>query len=455
VSLIKVANSRGYHQDHPRHLVSRLVQPVSEIPHGTNSAQPRKFEDISAKSHRMLVDYGLIRPCHPGSFAFLTLALRSIEKLNAMIDLKMSQIGAQKILLPTLTDGNLWQKSGRWKLIQDELLRLKNRHGQDYVLGPTFEEAISHLVAGMVPISFKALPLKLYQTSTKFRDEMKPKFGLIRSKEFIMKDLYTFDADLAQARTTYALVQDAYDQLFKELSVPFVRVKGDNGAIGGQLSHEYHFPCDIGQDNLIICDDCSYGNNSELSNDDATECSNCNGKNLSKSKGIEVGHTFLLGDKYSKIFKANYVQSNGKPATLQMGCFGLGVSRIMAASLEVLSTEHELKWPESIAPFKMAILAPKGGSKEASAVDNVFKLYDQMNNTARFNNDVIIDDRDKLTVGKKLREAKRIGYPYIVLYGKESIDSQNPVIELHNRDEVIKLPISQVLYHFESLYQHQ
>lgn len=172
---------------------------------------------------------------------------------------------------------------------------------------------------------------------------------------------------------------------------------------------------------------------------------------MTETNAIEVGHTFLLGDKYSKIFKASYTDSEGKRRVMQMGCYGLGVSRIMAAALQVLSNENKLRWPLRIVPFKVVILAPKEGSKEVSVMDQVFHLYDHLNSHQDFSNDVIIDDRPDLTVGKKLRDAKKTGYPFIVLFGKSSIDPLNPVVELHQYEEMIKLPVNQVMYHFESI----
>ena len=175
--------------------------------------------------------------------------------------------------------------------------------------------------------------------------------------------------------------------------------------------------------------------------------------NIVSKKGIEVGHTFLLGDKYSKCFGAKFTSSQGTEV-LQMGCFGLGVSRILAASLEALSDETHLKWPRKIVPFQIAILAPKENSKESSAMDLVYHLYDQLNHGQEFKNDVIIDDRGHCTVGKKLREAKQTGFTHVILFGKDCVDSQNPTVELYTVDqEMVKLPVNQIMYHFESLYQ--
>ena len=439
---------RMYHTENKsRALLSKILKPLNELPPGQK--KPQKFEEMSTKSHRMLVDYGLIRHCHQGSYAYLPLALRSLTKLERLIDSELYKIDCQKILLPTMTDGNLWKKSGRWKSVDGELFKLKSRKDQDFVLGPTFEEAITHLIANLTNfVSYKSCPLRLYQISTKFRDEMRAKYGLLRSKEFIMKDLYTFDVSHEAAEETYAQVRDAYDKIFSRLKVPYVSVQGDTGSIGGTVSHEYHFISDVGQDDLLLCKKSGFGINKEL----ATE-EEMNNTELTPSKGIEVGHTFLLGDKYSKVFGAKFMQTNGKPEVLQMGCYGIGVSRVLAASLEVLSSETELCWPSEIVPYQIMIVAPKSGSKEFVAYDQVIKLYDQLDSRNEFQNDVIIDDRSNITVGKKLKEAKQTGYSNIILFGKDCVSEHNPVVELHRgKEEMVKLPVNQVMYHFETLH---
>ena len=318
-------------------------------------------------------------------------------------------------------------------------------------------QAITNLVANDGVIPLKSLPIRLYQISTKFRDEMRTKSGLIRSKEFIMKDLYTFDIDAEHAEETYESVREAYKRIFHTLQVPYVSVLGDTGSIGGSLSHEYHFLSDIGQDDLLICQNCERGFNEEMQiSSEDYKCSKCDGQYIEKKKGVEVGHTFLLGDKYSKIFKAKYMPKKGKPQILQMGCYGLGVSRILASSLEILSTEeNRLRWPLEIAPFKVMIIAPKEGSKEFVAMDQVFRLYDQLNNSNMFFNDVIIDDRSGVTVGKKLRDAKKTGYPWVILFGRDCIHPTNPVVELHDYEDTISVPVNQILYHFESINDHK
>ena len=248
-----------------------------------------------------------------------------------------------------------------------------------------------------------------------------------------MNDLYTFDKDPTTATITYDTIIDAYAILFDRLRVPWRRVAGDCGDIGGQKSHEFHFPAEIGQDSLLICSKCESGQNSELENvNNITECQYCGGS-LTLSKGIEVAHAFFLSDTYSAQLNATFIGVDKKVHNLQMGCYGIGISRLIGACVEVLSTQQELRWPNTIVPFSVCVICPKAGSREAIAMNQVLGLYEQLNNahTGLFPNDVILDDRDKVTVGKKLRDAYKIGYTYIILFGKNCIDTNNPEVELH------------------------
>ena len=202
------------------------------------------------------------------------------------------------------------------------------------VLSPTHEEAATEILRSLPVTSDRDLPIKLYQIGTKFRDEMRPKFGLIRANEFTMKDLYTFDKDQESAEETYSQVTAAYHNIFSRLGVPWVRVAGEAGAMGGSVSHEYHFPAPIGQDTLLVCDTCGAGTNKELAADLAC-ADTCCSRQVRERRGIEVGHTFLLGTRYSKPFKANFRSDSGSNMPLHMGCYGIGVSRVLAAAVEV------------------------------------------------------------------------------------------------------------------------
>jgi prolyl-tRNA synthetase len=269
---------------------------------------------------------------------------------------------------------------------------------------------------------------------------MKPRFGLMRAKEFIMKDLYTFDDSLTNAHKTYEEVNDAYLRIFNHIGVPYVKVEAGTGVIGGSTSHEYHFPCDIGEDRIAYCKTCNLAMNQEKILE--RFCHDCGNKNIIYQQGIEVGHTFVLEDKYSKVLEAKYLSAKGKPVVCQMGCYGIGVTRIIAASLEVLSTDLELRWPLALAPFKICIITPKKGSKEeAMASPWVEKIYNAIN----VDDDVVVDDLN-LTIGKRIMEAKKTGYPFVIVVGQMAAKN-DPKFELHllNENKILELDFNSLV----------
>ncbi|XP_076055064.1 prolyl-tRNA synthetase 2-like protein, mitochondrial isoform X2 [Oratosquilla oratoria] len=400
------------------HKVSKLFQPVSQAP----KYAIKKKDESSSISQKLMTELGALHPRSNGMYALLPLGLRALEKLNKSIDEEMSYIGAQKIALPILTSGHLWKKTGRWKSTGPELLKVKDRHEKDFVLSPTHEESVTDMIAGMYPLSYRQFPLKLYQISTKIRDEMKPRFGLLRCKEFVMKDLYTFDSSEAGAAETYEEVNNAYLRIFRKIGIPFLR------------------------DILWICQSCGEGTNSELITEDSQmNCHTCGGV-LKKVMGIEVGHTFLLGRKYSEPMGAFYQDLQGKPQPLHMGCYGIGVSRLLAAAVEVLSTKAQMKWPLAFAPYKVCIIGPKKGSKEWAAVSWQDSLASVLSQNLGLGDDIIVDDRSTLTIGKRVLEAKNTGYPFVVIVGKKACEAvpQFEVID-NDKEEV------QVLTQLETL----
>lgn len=250
---------------------------------------------------------------------------------------------------------------------------------------------------------------------------MKPRFGLIRAKEFLMMDLYTFDLDLAGARRTYEIVNEQYSKIFSHLNVPYHKIAADTGTMGGKTSHEYHLLAQIGEDAIIKCKGCGKIVNKELCREDGKICDACDVTLLETKMGIEIGHTFILEDKYTKALGATYLSKSGKPEVLQMGCYGIGVTRLIAASIEHLSSENEIRWPEKIAPYRVCIITPKEGSKEEESVRDVpAKLYHYLDENSLLRGDVVIDDRSQFTIGKRLKDAQKLGIPFIIVVGSKA-----------------------------------
>ncbi|KAF3835354.1 hypothetical protein F7725_027912 [Dissostichus mawsoni] len=257
----------------------------------------------------------------------------------------------------------------------------------------------------------------------KFRDEPKPKFGLLRGREFYMKDMYSFDVSEEAAYETYESVCQAYTRLFARLGLRCVQVQADTGNIGGKLSHEFQLPADIGEDRILVCGNCSFSANVETLSPDTSDCPNCKTGKLEESKGVEVGHTFYLGKKYSNIFNATFSSAQNKPCIAEMGCYGLGVTRILAAAIEVLSTEEGIRWPGLLAPYQACVVPPKKGSKMDGAAVLAEELVHTLGETLpRLRGEVVFDDRTQMTIGKRLMDASRLGYPYVIVVGQGALE---------------------------------
>ncbi|CAH1775093.1 unnamed protein product [Owenia fusiformis] len=368
---------------------------------------------ISSTSHRLLLYNNLIYQSHPGAFHYLPPLQKAFEKLVSIIDDQMQAIGGQKVSLSSITPAKLWKASDRWESSRSELFVLKDRHNVEYCLGPTHEEAITKLV-GQLNQSPKMLPIKLYQITKKFRDERRPANGLLRGREFEMKDLYTFDRNIKAAEETYRSVCQAYHNIFNILGLKYIKVAADTGNIGGSMSHEFHIPAPVGQDTLHVCPSCNLGINSELKgNWDEMKCEECDTTPETKS-GIEIGHAFLLGTKYSSVFKAIYKNRYDTPELTQMGCYGIGVSRLLAAAVEVLAVEDDIRWPLAIAPYIVSIIPHKSQGVEGE------EAYDHLQTLPGLRNQVVLDDRfERHSIPKMIFFAKRIGIPYIVVFQKQ------------------------------------
>lgn len=265
--------------------------------------------------------------------------------------------------------------------------------------------------------SYKDLPLRLYQVSRKYRDEARPRQGLLRGREFVMKDLYTFDVTDEEARETYEAVRAAYAAFFDELHLPYIMAGADSGNMGGSLSHEYHFPSEIGEDTVIRCPSCDFTVNEEIRvahpDQDPKVCPSCLQRSLEHHRAIEIGHTFHLGTRYSVPLDATVLDANNETTPIFMGCHGIGVTRLIGAVASLLADSKGLSWPLAIAPFGVVIVATTG-SQMASAGD-LCSVYDQLTATGL---DAAIDDRQR-SVGWRLKDADLVGYPFIVVLGSQ------------------------------------
>lgn len=409
--------------------------------------------DSECKSQKLMLVNKLLHGAGAGAgtFSLLPHMTRALEKLTALIDHEMQAIGAQKVVMPNLAPGQVWKTTNRWDEMGAELFTLKDRRNADYCLAPTHEEVVTSLVAAETQISHKQLPIKLYQIGRKFRDEMRPKNGLLRCREFEMKDLYTFDANEATAQSTYDEVCHAYSRIFQRLQLPYLKVEASTGAMGGKRSHEFQLVAGVGEDTLFQCTKCGKGFNEELVDLDHVDRLNCDmphcEANFEKVSGVEVAHAFLLGTRYTEVFKARYTDNQQKKRLLYMGCYGIGVTRLLATAVEVLSLDDEIRWPRLLAPYQICLIPQKKGFKSDVTMAAAEQLYSRLNAVSSLAGDILLDDRLQLSIGRRLAQAKTLGLPHVVALGKKALDEQplfeyidvyNNTSEMYTEDELVK-----------------
>ena len=554
--------------------------------------------DAEVISHQLMLRAGMIRKITSGIYTYLPVGLRAVRKVEHIIREEMNRSGALELLMPAVQPAELWQESGRWNYYGRELLRFKDRHDRDACLGPTHEEVITDLVRREVH-SYRHMPVNFYQIQAKFRDEIRPRFGIMRGREFIMKDAYSFDADEKGAAESYRIMYDAYERIFRRCGLTFRAVEADTGAIGGSFSHEFMVLADSGEDGIVSCLDCTYAANLEkaevrvpestavetdepgpieevetpdirtiedlsgflsmpanrllktlvyragdeavavlvrgdhdlnevklkallgadqvemaetalveqvtgaptgfagpvglgvriladqdlhgmknlvaggnrkdlhlrnvnLDRDCTVEqyadlrvitpedpCPRCGGS-LKFSRGIEVGHIFKLGTKYSRAMGAFYADEDGKERPIIMGCYGIGVGRTVAAAIEQNHDENGMVFPIPIAPFEVVLLPLQ--MNEPTVVEAAETLYKSLQDQGR---DVLLDDRD-LRAGAKFKDADLIGTPLRVTVGSRSLEKGLVEIKLRNEKESTLVPMNEaqghILDHIAKLY---
>ena len=556
-------------------LASRLYSPtLRELP-----------ADAVVVSHQYMLKAGMMRKIGNGIYSFLPLAWRSIQKVEKIIREEINKTGAQEIMMPIVQPAELWQKTGRWDVFGPEMFKLKDRNDREYCLGPTHEELVTSLIQ-MDTTSYKQLPVSVYQIQNKYRDEKRPRFGLMRSREFIMKDGYTFDADEEGLDKQYKLMYDAYTRIFTRCGLTFRPVIADSGAIGGSGSHEFEVLADSGEADIVYCENCDFAANIEavdpltvkcdFHNDKEKElvetpgqhtiemvcdflhapvaqsvkavvynvdglvvlamvrgdhevnetkiqhiynainvdmasdedlkkvgltagyispiglkrtkdfdilvdptvmemqdaccganekdkhyihvnpardftdvrvetirqiqegdvCPHCGGK-IVRCRGIEVGQVFKLGTKYSEALQATFLDNQGKSHPFVMGCYGIGVTRTVAASIEQNHDDDGIIWPVAIAPYEAVIVPANNKSEEVMAAAG--KLYEDMEDSR---DEVVLDDRNE-RAGIKFKDADLIGYPVRVTIGKKWQQSGCVEIKIRRSGEVVEVPLEE------------
>ena len=409
-------------------LFSKLLIP-------TLKEAPQEAEIVS---HKLMLRAGMIRKVASGVYTWLPLGLKVLRKVEAEVRTAMNNAGAQEVLMPMVQPKELWNETNRWEKMGKELLRFRDRHDRDFCLGPTHEEVITDLIRNNVR-SYKELPINAYQIQTKFRDEIRPRYGVMRSREFIMKDAYSFSVNEKCLDESYINMRNAYKQILKNIGLDFKIVKADSGAIGGDASEEFHVLAENGEDTIAISTNSEFAINTELLLEEGEDIKSLEGKDspdgkgiIQIKKGIEVGHIFKLGQVYSNDMNASVQSQEGRSSTLYMGCYGIGVSRIVAAAIEQNNDEKGIVWPVSIAPFDVNIIAI-GFDKNEKVANAATDLYEKLSNQGY---DVILDDR-KTGFGAKIKDSELIGIPMNIIIGKLYVEKNE--IEMRTRDGQISL----------------
>ncbi len=372
--------------------------------------------DAEIKSHKFMVRGGYIKQTAAGIYTYLPLANLILNKVENIIREELNEIGCSEMLMPILQPKDLWVQSGRWDDYGAEMIRVSDRKNREFCLGPTHEEVVTQVVRDYLN-SFKKLPLAIYQIGTKFRDELRPRYGLMRGREFKMKDLYTFHADEADLDLWYDKVKNAYKKIFLRCGLDVKIVEAESGPIGGSLAHEFMVVSEVGEDVICFSNESDFGVNIEKMDLKKGDPSPDGKGTIDIAKGIELGHIFKLGTKYSKSLNCSFIDGNGKTQDVIMGCYGIGVSRILMAALEQNCNDEFIVWPEEIAPFKVHLLTVNIKDEEQAKVSE--EIYDYLKS---HNIDVLWDDR-KERIGSKFKDADLIGIKHRIVVGKKANES--------------------------------
>ena len=402
-------------------------------------------KDAELVSHKLMIRANMIKPLASGIYSWLPLGLKILNKVEEIIRNNMNAYGCLEVLMPMVQPKSLWDETERSEQMGPELLGFKDRNDRDFYLGPTHEEVITDIGRQELH-SHKDLPKTFYQIQTKFRDEIRPRFGVMRGREFLMKDAYSFDLDEDGMNKSYQSMKECYQKIFDEIGFEYKIVKADSGAIGGNMSEEFHVIADSGEDTLVF-NDSDFSSNIELLDEtlkkeieskiEANDLSDIDSElgKLTIKKGIEVGHIFELGTKYSQSMGLS-VQHDNTQKVIEMGCYGIGVSRIVAAAIEQNHDKDGIIFPKNISPFDCSLISINE-KKSETVKDKSLEIYKHLSDRKI---DVFYDDRG-VSPGVKFSDANLMGNPYQIVISEKNLDKN--VLEIINRKDQSKSEISE------------
>ncbi len=396
-------------------------------------------------SHRLMLRAGMVRQSSAGIYSWLPMGFKVLKKIEQIVREEQDAIGAQEMLMPTIQPAGLWRESGRYEAYGPEMLRITDRHDRDMLYGPTNEEQITEIFRDSVK-SYRDLPKNLYHIQWKFRDEVRPRFGVMRGREFLMKDAYSFDLDFDAAKQTYNRQFIAYLKTYARMGLKAIPMKAASGPIGGDMSHEFLILADTGESEIACHKD--FLDNNWLENSDSVDdlqsvvnaftekyaatdderdanAEKALGDDLITARGIEVGHIFYFGKKYSEAMNAIVTGPDGNDVTVEMGSYGIGISRLVGGIIEASHDDNGIIWPETVAPFKVGLINLKTGDDACDAAAEDFYQKLQAANV-----EVLMDDREG-RAGAKFADMDLIGLPWQVIVGPKGVDKG--IVELKNR----------------------
>ncbi len=412
--------------------------------------------EAKIKSHQLMLRTGMIKQSSAGIYSWLPLGHKVMKKIEQIVREEQNLIGAQEMLMPTIQSAEIWKESGRYNDYGEEMLRIKDRQGREMLYGPTNEELITDIFRSSIK-SYKALPQLLYHIQWKFRDEIRPRFGVMRCKEFFMKDAYSFDLSDESAKKSYNKMFYSYLKTFNRLGLKAIPMPADTGPIGGDLSHEFIILAETGESKIFAdkkilqIDPSNYEINDNslqkmvedfakiyAATDDKFEeklfKEKVNEENQMITKGIEVGHIFYFGDKYSKPMNCLIDDKSGKKITVKMGSYGIGISRLVGAVIEANYTNDAMKWPTSISPFDVVII-PNINKNNKENLEKAEKIY---NDLKKQNIDVLLDDVDE-NMSNKFKKHDLIGIPYQIILGSKSAKDKFEFKEVNSESKILSL----------------